>query len=94
MVCGHLPILPLGTHIYLLYSLKNYISGLEVKRKVSDYYEIWSDSRPERTDIKLHSGFYYHGESALQHEVGDLRIHFSYAGREDDIVSFRTYQRH
>lgn len=63
------------------------ISGLDVKRKVNDYYEIWSDSRPERGDIKLHSGFYYHGDSALKHEVGDLRIHFSYAGREDDIVS-------
>ncbi|KOB53259.1 Transmembrane protein 43-like protein [Operophtera brumata] len=59
--------------------------GLDVKRKVNDYYEIWSDSRPERSDIKLHSGFYYHGESALQHNIGDLRIHFSYAGREDDI---------
>lgn len=64
------------------------ISGMDVKRKVNDYYEIWSDSRPERSDIKLHSGFYYHGESALQHEIGDLRIHFSYAGREDDIVSY------
>ncbi|XP_068628811.1 transmembrane protein 43 homolog [Battus philenor] len=61
--------------------------GLEVKRKVNDYYEIWSDSRPERSDIKLHSGFYYHGASALEHEVGDLRIHFSYAGREDDIYT-------
>ncbi|XP_073943461.1 transmembrane protein 43 homolog [Choristoneura fumiferana] len=61
--------------------------GVDVKRKVNDYYEIWSDSRPERSDIKLHSGFYYHGESALQHEVGDLRIHFSYAGREDDIYT-------
>ncbi|KAJ0181157.1 hypothetical protein K1T71_003242 [Dendrolimus kikuchii] len=61
--------------------------GLDVKRKVNDYYEIWSDSRPERSDIKLHSGFYYHGESALQHEIGDLRVHFSYAGREDDIYT-------
>ncbi|XP_049887303.1 transmembrane protein 43 homolog [Pectinophora gossypiella] len=61
--------------------------GLDVKRKVNDYYEIWSDSRPDRTDIKLHSGFYYHGESALQHEIGDLRVHFSYAGREDDIYT-------
>lgn len=61
--------------------------GLDVKRKVNDYYEIWSDSRPERSDIKLHSGFYYHGESALQHEIGDLRVHFTYAGREDDIYT-------
>ncbi|XP_072936073.1 transmembrane protein 43 homolog [Epargyreus clarus] len=61
--------------------------GLEVKRKVNDYYEIWSDSRPERSDIKLHSGFYFHGNSALQHEIGDLRVHFSYAGREDDIYT-------
>ncbi|CAG4922215.1 unnamed protein product [Colias eurytheme] len=61
--------------------------GLDVKRKVNDYYEIWSDSRPERNDIKLHSGFYYHGNSPLEHEIGDLRIHFSYAGREDDIYT-------
>ncbi|XP_053601857.1 transmembrane protein 43 homolog [Plodia interpunctella] len=61
--------------------------GIDVKRKVNDYYEIWSDSRPERSDIKLHSGFYYHGESALEHDIGDLRIHFSYAGREDDIYT-------
>ncbi|XP_048005244.1 transmembrane protein 43 homolog [Leguminivora glycinivorella] len=61
--------------------------GVDVKRKVNDYYEIWSDSRPDRGDIKLHSGFYYHGESALHHEVGDLRVHFSYAGREDDIYT-------
>ncbi|XP_047035160.1 transmembrane protein 43 homolog [Helicoverpa zea] len=61
--------------------------GMDAKRKVNDYYEIWSDSRPERSDIKLHSGFYYHGESALEHEIGDLRIHFSYAGREDDIYT-------
>ncbi|XP_026726044.1 transmembrane protein 43 homolog [Trichoplusia ni] len=61
--------------------------GVDVKRKVNDYYEIWSDSRPERSDIKLHSGFYYHGDSALEHEIGDLRIHFSYAGREDDIYT-------
>ncbi|XP_048481836.1 transmembrane protein 43 homolog [Plutella xylostella] len=61
--------------------------GLDVKRKVNDYYEIWSDSRPERTDIKLHSGFYFHGDSALEHEIGDLRVHFSYAGREEDIYT-------
>ncbi|XP_041974478.1 transmembrane protein 43 homolog [Aricia agestis] len=61
--------------------------GVDVKRKVNDYYEVWSDSRPERSDIKLHSGFYYHGNSALEHEIGDLRIHFSYAGREDDIYT-------
>ncbi|XP_039745035.1 transmembrane protein 43 homolog isoform X1 [Pararge aegeria] len=61
--------------------------GLDVKRKVNDYYEIWSDTRPDRSDIKLHSGFYYHGNSALEHEIGDLRIHFSYAGREDDIYT-------
>lgn len=64
---------------------------MDVKRKVNDYYEIWSDSRPERSDIKLHSGFYYHGDSALEHEIGDLRIHFSYAGREDDIVSMNNF---
>ncbi|VVC94124.1 unnamed protein product [Leptidea sinapis] len=61
--------------------------GLDVKRKVNDYYEIWSDTRPERNDIKLHSGFYYHGNSPLEHEIGDLRVHFSYAGRVNDIYT-------
>ncbi|XP_063837254.1 transmembrane protein 43 homolog [Ostrinia nubilalis] len=75
------------THIAENVKIGCLLLSLDVKRKVNDYYEIWSDSRPERNDIKLHSGFYYHGESALEHQIGDLRIHFSYAGREDDIYT-------
>ncbi|XP_028165752.1 transmembrane protein 43 homolog [Ostrinia furnacalis] len=75
------------THIAENVKIGCLLLSLDVKRKVNDYYEIWSDSKPERNDIKLHSGFYYHGESALEHQIGDLRIHFSYAGREDDIYT-------
>lgn len=75
------------THIAESVKIGWLLLGVEVKRKVNDYYEIWSDSRPERSDIKLHSGFYYHGDSALEHEIGDMRVHFSYAGREDDIYT-------
>ncbi|XP_022827614.1 transmembrane protein 43 homolog isoform X1 [Spodoptera litura] len=88
---GHInpAIMPMSSETHIADNVKigwAYL-GIDVKRKVTDYYEIWSDSRPERSDIKLHSGFYYHGESALEHQIGDLRIHFSYAGREDDIYT-------
>lgn len=61
--------------------------GRDIKVKFSDYYDITSDERPERRDIKLHSGMYYHGADPLVHEIGDLRIVFAYAGRQDDEYS-------
>lgn len=81
--------MPLSGQTYIADNVKigHIFLGIDVKRKFADYYDITSDERPDRHDIKLHSGAYYHGADPLVHEVGDLRIIFSYAGRNNDEYS-------
>lgn len=75
------------THVAENVKIGRVFLGFDIKRKFADYYDITSDERPDRHDIKLHSGAYYHGADPLVHEVGDLRIIFSYAGRNNDEYS-------
>lgn len=67
------------------YELSDELKLLVGKSKFTDF--ITSDSRPEDSSIKLHSGLYYHCNDLFNPEVGDLRIQFSYAGLEGSKVT-------
>ena len=46
-----------------------FVFGIELKQKFNNYVEITSDERPERKDIKMHSGLYYHSEDLWNPKV-------------------------
>lgn len=60
--------------------------GDVLKQKFMDYVEVTSDERPERRDIKLHLGIYYHCEDVWNPKVGDIRVQFYYAGLAGELV--------
>ncbi|CAG9825569.1 unnamed protein product [Phaedon cochleariae] len=66
--------------------------GDEIKEKFDDWVEITSDERPERTDVKLHMGIYYHCDDIWNPEVGDIRVQFYYAGATGEPVTIVAKQ--
>ncbi|KAJ8684217.1 hypothetical protein QAD02_020009 [Eretmocerus hayati] len=65
----------------------NFALGMKLKETFKDFMEITSDERPERRDIKMHAGLYYHGSDLWEPKVGDIRVQISYAGRAGDTYS-------
>lgn len=81
--------MPLKSHIYVAPTVKvgPLTLGSEIKQKFSDWIEVTSDERPERKDVKLHMGIYYHCDDVWNPEVGDIRVQFYYAGSSGEPVS-------
>ena len=63
------------------------IVGWELKQKFNDFIEVTGDERPERRDIKLHMGIYYHCDDVWNPEIGDIRVQFYYSGVNGEPVS-------
>jgi len=64
-----------------------FLLGKVVKQKFKEYVHFTSDERPDNRDIKMHAGLYFHAKDVWQPDVGDIRVHFSYAGKDGDLVT-------
>lgn len=61
--------------------------GKEVKDKIHNFLDVTSDTRPEDSSIKMHSGAYYHSEDLFDPQIGDIRIQFQFSGLEGDFYT-------
>ncbi|XP_044266365.1 transmembrane protein 43 homolog isoform X1 [Tribolium madens] len=87
--------IPLKSHTYIspFVRVGHLMLGSEIKEKFNDYVEVTSDERPERKDVKLHMGIYYHCDDVWNPEVGDIRVQFYYAGIANEIVTVIAMQK-
>ena len=60
--------------------------GKELKAKFEEFTQFTSDERPSDPGIKMHAGLYFHAKDVWESEVGDIRVQFSYTGRDGEQV--------
>ena len=63
-----------------------FLLGKELKAKFEEFTTFTSDERPSDPGIKMHAGLYFHAKDVWESDVGDIRVQFSYAGREGEQV--------
>ena len=63
-----------------------FLLGKELKAKFEEFTAFTSDERPSDPGIKMHAGLYFHAKDVWESDVGDIRVQFSYAGREGEQV--------
>ena len=69
----------------------NFLLGKELKTKFEDFTQFTSDERPTHPGIKMHAGLYFHAKDVWESDVGDIRVQFSYAGREgEQVIDIRS----
>ena len=66
--------------------------GKELKAKFEEFTQFTSDERPSDPGIKMHAGLYFHANDVWESEVGDIRVQFSYAGRDGEQVNITRYK--
>ncbi|KAJ8942859.1 hypothetical protein NQ314_009921 [Rhamnusium bicolor] len=88
--------IPLKTVTYVSPSVKvgHLLVGYEIKEKFNDFVEVTSDERPERRDIKLHMGIYYHCDDIWNPEVGDMRVTIIAKQEDGVLVPYETSKGH
>lgn len=64
-----------------------FLLGNRIKEMFSDFTQFTSDDRPSNRDIKMHAGLYFHAKDVWEPEVGDVRVQFSYAGKDGTLVT-------
>ena len=68
-----------------------FLLGKELKAKFEEFTAFTSDERPSDPGIKMHAGLYFHAKDVWESDVGDIRVQFSYAGREGEQVMNAVY---